>query len=275
MAEIVNTEQAEAWNGYEGRHWADNHERYDAMNSTFNDHLMEAARIGERDRVLDLGCGNGQTTRRAARQARLGSAVGVDLSLPMLTRARATAAAEGVANVRFEQGDVQVHPFPGGGFDVAISRFAVMFFADPVAAFANVARALRPGGRLAFLSMSDLDGTDLGTVVGALAEHLPGWPPEPGGAGPLSLADPAHVRDVLTAAGFHDVGTTLIGGESRWGRDAADAARFLAGWGPVRFHLADDDPVPVRAALEAAFLPFERADGVCLRSNALLVEAAR
>src|SRR5688572_29424056 len=136
MVQIVNTEQAEAWNGYEGQHWADNHDRYESMNSGFNDRLLGAARIGERDRVLDIGCGNGLTTRLAARLAarwaRLGEAVGVDLSVPMLTRARAIAAEEGVENVRFEQGDVQVYPFSEAGFDAAISRFAVMFFADPV-----------------------------------------------------------------------------------------------------------------------------------------------
>ncbi|KAB2347921.1 class I SAM-dependent methyltransferase [Actinomadura rudentiformis] len=287
MVQIVNTEQAEAWNGYEGQHWADNHERYESMNGGFNDRLLDAARIGERDRVLDIGCGNGLTTRLAARRARLGEAVGVDLSVPMLTRARGIAAEEGVENVRFEQGDVQVYPFPEGGFDAAISRFAVMFFADPVAAFGNVARALRPGGHLAFVSMADLGGTDLGTILAAAAEHLPGWQaasepdrpdPERSGSdrsGPLSLADPDHVRTVLTAAGFQDVTTELVEAEASWGRDAADAAEFFTEWGPVRFNLGGADPGPLREALESALRPFERADAVRLRWNSWLVRAAR
>src|SRR3569833_290281 len=146
---IVNTAQAEAWNGYEGGHWAAHQSRYDAVNSGFNAPLLAAAAIGEHDRVLDVGCGNGQLTRLAARRARFGHATGLDLSAPMLERARATAAEEGVANVTFARGDAQVHPFPAGAFDVAVSRFGAMFFADPVAAFANVGRAERAGGRAA------------------------------------------------------------------------------------------------------------------------------
>ncbi|UBU14705.1 class I SAM-dependent methyltransferase [Nonomuraea gerenzanensis] len=276
MGSIVNTEQAAAWNGYEGEHWAAHFDRYDAVNSGFNATLLDAAAIGAGDRVLDLGCGNGQVTRLAARQAR--HAVGVDLSEPMLARARSVAAAESVANVTFEQGDVQVHPFPEGSFDVAISRFAVMFFGDPVAAFGNVARALRPGGRLAFVTMDDLDGTDLGTIMATLAAHLPGssWPaPVPDRSGPLSLADPGRVREVLTRAGFANVTVTRVEALANWGENAAAAADFFSGWGPVRHHLAGADPAPVREALEAAFRSFEDGGAVRLRGTAWLVRADR
>src|SRR5205807_1853713 len=101
-------------------------------------------RIGPDDAVLDIGCGNGQLTRQAARRAKRAS--GVDLSEPMLTTARTRAAQEGVGNVDFYQGDAQVYPFESDSLDVALSRFGVMFFADPVAAFGNVHRALRAGG---------------------------------------------------------------------------------------------------------------------------------
>src|SRR6266508_3502360 len=116
MQMIINREQAEAWNGDEGAHWARHQGRWDAVNSGVNDALFAAAAIGERDRVLDVGCGNGQTTRLAARRARRGQVLGIDLSAPMLARARATADAEGVVNARFQQGDAQVYPFPAGGF---------------------------------------------------------------------------------------------------------------------------------------------------------------
>ncbi|MBC9712489.1 methyltransferase domain-containing protein [Streptomyces sp. TRM66268-LWL] len=283
-AEIVNVHQSEAWNGYEGEHWAAHHDRYNAINSGFNEALLDAAGIGTASRVLDIGCGAGQTTRLAARRAHEGTALGVDLSAPMLGRARAVAAEEGVGNVRFEQGDVQVFPFGEGTFDAAISRFAVMFFADPVAAFAHVARALRPGGRLAFVSMPDLGGTDLGTVMAAAAPHLPGWQAasapdsgEPGahGSGPLSLSDPGHVRSVLGAAGFRDISVRRIEAEEIWGSDAADAAEFFTGWGPVRFHLEGADPEPLRTALTAAFRRFERAGAVRLDGAAWLTEAVR
>ncbi|MFC6933602.1 class I SAM-dependent methyltransferase [Actinomadura yumaensis] len=182
MPQIVNTHQSEAWNGYEGRHWADHHDRYDQVNGGFNAALLDAAALTAEDRVLDLGCGNGQVTRLAARRAR--AATGIDLSGPMLDRARALAAEEGVANVTFERGDAQVHPLPES--TAAISRFGVMFFADPVAAFANVARALVPGGRLAFLCMTALEGTELGSVLAAMGEHLPARPARTAPAPPRS-----------------------------------------------------------------------------------------
>ncbi|MGC1754044.1 MAG: class I SAM-dependent methyltransferase, partial [Trebonia sp.] len=161
---IVNTAQAEAWNGYEGEHWAANDDRYDIVNSGFNEPLLDAAGIGETSRVLDVGCGNGKLTRLAASRAPHGQATGLDLSGPMLARARARAAEEGIGNVTFEQGDAQVYPLPPGGFDVAVSRFGVMFFGDPIAAFANIGRGLRAGGRLAIACLPDLSGTDLGPV---------------------------------------------------------------------------------------------------------------
>src|SRR5262249_26983602 len=107
--------------------------------------------IGLRDHVLDIGCGAGQTTRQAARSARHGSALGIDVSALAVERARELARAEGLRNVTFERADAQVWRFPQGRFDLAISRFGTMFFDDPVAAFANVRRALRPAGRLVMM----------------------------------------------------------------------------------------------------------------------------
>ncbi|MCO6009955.1 class I SAM-dependent methyltransferase [Actinoallomurus purpureus] len=277
MPQIVNTAQAEAWNGYEGEHWAGHADRYDAVNSGFNRFVLDAAAIGDRDRALDIGCGNGQLTRLAARAARAGRAHGIDLSAPMLATARARAAGEGVANVTFEQADAQVVPFPAGGFDVAVSRFGVMFFADPVGAFANIGRALRPGGRLAFVCMTRLEGTDLGTAFGAMAAHLP-RPTGPDGTGPTSFADPARVREVLTDAGFCEVTCAHVEAEQVWGRDVADATAFICAWGPVRFHLEQAAPeaaARARDALTAALGAFARPDGVRLRGTAWLVTARR
>ncbi|HEX5405229.1 MAG TPA: methyltransferase domain-containing protein [Pseudonocardiaceae bacterium] len=277
MTSIVNTEQAQAWNGYEGQHWATHYDRYDAVNSGFNEALLDAADISERARVLDLGCGNGQLTRAAARRARLGRVTGVDLSEPMLARARDRAGTEQVPNVSFQRGDVQVHPFQDGSFDVALSRFGVMFFADPVAAFANVGRALRPGGRLAFLCMTELSGTDLGTVLGAMAPFLP-RPTGQDGTGPTSFADPASTRSVLSDAGFRDIACARVEADQIWGRDVADAAEFVSGWGPVKFHLdqvAPDDAACAMDALTAALRPFAQPGAVRLRGTAWLVTALR
>ncbi|MEO3930102.1 class I SAM-dependent methyltransferase [Micromonosporaceae bacterium B7E4] len=276
MAGIVNTAQAQAWNGYEGEHWAAHDDRYDAVNSGFNEYLLEAAGIGERDRILDVGCGNGQLTRLAAGRAPLGYATGVDLSAPMLARARARAAAELVPNVSFEQGDAQVHPFQEGAFDVAVSRFGVMFFADPVAAFANIRRALRPAGRLGFVSLTELTGTELGTVFDAMAPYLP-RPTGADGSGPTSLADPARIRRLLADAGFQEITCTRVEADQVWGRDVPDAVEFLAGWGPVRYHMTQVDPeaaAQARDALTTALGSFAQPDAVRLRGTAWLVTAA-
>ncbi|WP_141578606.1 class I SAM-dependent methyltransferase [Actinomadura sp. WMMA1423] len=272
MTEIVNTHQAEAWNGYEGEHWAEHHDRYDALNGGFNRALLEAAAIGPRDRVLDIGCGNGQITRLAAERATLGTATGVDLSGPMLARARSLAERQGVGNVAFEQGDAQVYPFPTAGFDVAVSRFGIMFFTDPVTAFGNVRRALREGGRLAFLCMTPMAESEMGAVMAALPPlgHAP-----VGGShgGPLSLSDPDRVHEVLGGAGFHGVTGRKVEAEQIWGRDAREAGEFFAGWGPIRHNYGTGDEV--REALTEAMRPFERDGAVRLRSTAWLVTARR
>ncbi|WP_217129625.1 class I SAM-dependent methyltransferase [Streptomyces sp. AC558_RSS880] len=277
MAEnrIVNTHQSEAWNGYEGRHWADHQSRYDDLNDPTNAPLLAAARIRETDSVLDIGCGNGRLTRLAARTA--GRAVGIDLSAPMLERARASAAAEHLANVTHIQADAQVHPFEDAAFDVALSRFGIMFFADPVAAFANIGRALRPGGRLAFVCPQSLGRMDQSVIFAAVAEHVP-LPDlsQKAETGPAAFADPERTTRVLGDAGFDAVTVTPLEVPQPWGTDAADAAGFLFGWGPMRHWLRDAAPEDVdraRRAAADAFRAYETADGVRLTARHWLVTA--
>jgi len=146
-----NADQARAWDGGEGAYWAANAERFEKGMTRYSTRFLGAAEIGASARVLDIGCGTGDTTRDAARLASRGSALGVDLSSQMIEVARRRAAASGVANAHFEQADAQIHPFAEHSADVVISRTGAMFFGDPVAAFRNMARALRPGGRLVLL----------------------------------------------------------------------------------------------------------------------------
>ncbi|MEV5571034.1 methyltransferase domain-containing protein [Spirillospora sp. NPDC052269] len=272
--QIVNTAQAEAWNGGEGAHWAAHHDRYDRLNRPMNAHLL--AHVREGDAVLDIGCGNGQLTRLAARRG--ASALGVDLSEPMLARARERAEAEDVPNVRFEQGDAQVFPFAPASADIVLSRFGVMFFADPVAAFANIAGALRPGGRLAFACLTSLEGTDMGTILQAAMAALGTARPTSGsdGTGPTSFADPARTEDVLTRAGYTGVDIRRVEAPQVWGKDAADAAEFLCGWGPMTFAFSKARPEAVVAAREAVrreMARFEGPDGVTTLGTAWLVTA--
>ncbi|MFF4471069.1 class I SAM-dependent methyltransferase [Streptomyces sp. NPDC001599] len=280
MPDIVNTEQAQAWNGPEGTHWARNQDRWNAVNEGFDEPLLDAAGITGEDRVLDLGCGSGQTTRRAALRAPRGHALGLDLSGPMLAEARSRAEREGVANVSFAQGDAQVHPFEAGAFDAAVSRYGVMFFADPVAAFGNVGRALRPGGRLAFVCPADAMLNGWVTAMASLREVLPvGGFGQPGLPGMFSLAAPDRIGDVLTAAGFVDIDVDRVRAHGTWGRDAEDAAEFLLGTGPGR-HLVDRAGPTARARARGILTDHlrthEAADGtVRLLSTSWLATAVR
>jgi SAM-dependent methyltransferase len=277
--EIVNSEQAELWNTEEGLHWAAHAERYDAMSAAFNQPLLDAATIGETDSVLDIGCGNGQTTRLAARRSSRGTAVGLDLSGPMLARARELAVAEGLTNTVFEQGDAQVHPFVPASFAVAISRFGVMFFADPVAAFRNVGRALIPGGRLAFVCWQDLSRNEwLLVPFGAALEYVPMPDPgPPGAAGPFSLAEPDHLSDVLGSAGFERVAVAAVDRQVRLGDDANDAMAFLRGTSMARILLDKADEVAATKTLNAvtkALRAREAPEGLYLKGSAWLVTAS-
>ncbi|MFF5935652.1 class I SAM-dependent methyltransferase [Streptomyces sp. NPDC012508] len=290
MRPLVNTAQSEAWNGYEGRHWSDHHDRWNAVNEGFDAPLLDAAAIRPEDRVLDIGCGTGQTTRLAARAAHRGAVLGLDLSEPMLARARELAAEEGPAGVDFRCGDAQVHPLPAAAFDVAVSRFGVMFFQDPSAAFANVGSALRPGGRIAFTCMADPSRTDWVRVLGVLGDLVP--PTAPAGAsetatgasgdepapGMFSLADPGRIRRVLTSAGFEAVSVVPCEADGLWGRDAEDAAAFVLDSGPARHFLAPlgpDSAERARAEVVRSLREFERPRGVLLRTAAWLVTATR
>src|SRR5262249_4335884 len=141
----ANAAQAAEWDGPAGAHRTRHAAVFDNETRPHNERFRAAAGVGPRDRVLDVGCGTGQTTRDAARAAVAGSALGIDLSAQMLDHARRVSQEEGLANVSFLQADAQVHRFPAASFEVGISRFGTMFFTDPVAAFGNIGHALSPG----------------------------------------------------------------------------------------------------------------------------------
>jgi SAM-dependent methyltransferase len=147
----ANHEQWRAWDGTEGAYWAADADEFDRSVARYTGPFLDVAGIAPGEGVLDIGCGTGGTTRAAAGRAPGGAAVGIDLSAVMLDVARREADQAGLTSVRFVHGDAQVHPFDAGSFDVAISRSGAMFFADPVQAFRNIARALVPRGRLVLL----------------------------------------------------------------------------------------------------------------------------
>jgi SAM-dependent methyltransferase len=219
-----NADMAAAWDGSEGDHWSDHAGHYESSAAGFGQALLDAVAVDDRSAVLDVGCGTGATTLACGRIARAGAVLGVDLSSRMLDRARAAAADEGLEHVRFEQADAQVFPFDAAAFDVAVSSFGAMFFADPVAAFSNIRRALRPRASMTLMAWRDLGRNEwVMAFRDALAAGRDLPTPPPGAQGPFSLADRDITTERLTAAGFADVGFASLDETMYFGRDVDDA----------------------------------------------------
>jgi ubiquinone/menaquinone biosynthesis C-methylase UbiE len=280
-AAVPNAVQAEHWNGTEGHHWAAHYERYEAMLGPFGLHVLDAVEIEPGERVLDVGCGAGDLSLAAARAAgSAGRVVGLDLSVPMLETARRRASAAGLGNVSFVAGDAQGQPFGDNEFDLVVSRFGVMFFADPVVAFSNLARALRPGGRLGFVCWQDA-GVNEWMLVPSMAAlaHVP--PPDPAvfeTLSPFEFADTGRVTEVLEAAGFADVTVRgierplLFGGGGtiedavEFFRDGSFGTTLLAAAGP-------EETAGALAAVTGALSAHRTPRGVELRAAAWMVAA--
>ena len=254
---------------------------YDAEVRRHNEVLRRALGVQAREHVLDIGCGSGQITREAARMAQAGSALGVDISAPAIERARELARAQEIHNVTFECADAQVCPFPQAFFDLAMSRFGTMFFDDPVAAFGNVGRALRPGGRLVMMVWQAAERNEWEVAIRqALAgtEGSPAGASASAGADAFSLADPPVVTRILEAAGFAAVSFTDVDEPVYYGPDVAFALDFVCGFAFTRDVLGRLDPAAAARALGrlremlAAHL---RGDGVWFDSRAWIVTARR
>lgn len=274
----ANADMSRAWDGPDGARWARGAERYDTAIGDYHDDLSEAAAIRGGEVVLDVGCGCGWSSVAAGR-AGAARVLGVDLSREMLGVARARARAAGLDQVAFERADVQVHRLDAAAFDVAISSFGVMFFDDPIAAFANIARALRPNGRLAFVAWSALDRNEWQAALRDaldLGRHLP--PPPPDAPGPFSFADADRTEALLGAAGFTGIRSRAVERRFRAGTDPDDAFEFLRETGPV-VGLTDGLDEAARTAalaeLRASLVAHDGPDGVTFGSSAWVVTATR
>jgi len=271
-ATIPNVEMAKAWNGPEGDDWARYWEHYDLGVRAYERRLVAAAAVAPGERVLDLGCGNGEVCRDLAAQGAV--PVGIDLSQQMLAKAR-----ELGPGIDFVAGDAQVHPLPEASFDLVVSRFGCMFFADRTAAFTNVARATRSGGRLALLVWQGLDRNEwLLEIRGALAlgRDLP--VPPPGAPSPFGMADPDLACAELAAAGWGDVAATPVE-EPFWaGADVDDAMAFIGTSGVVRGLLEGlpaDEQEKGRQQLRESFARHAGPDGVHYGSACWLYSGTR
>jgi SAM-dependent methyltransferase len=252
---------------------------YDAELRLHHQVLRRAWGVRRHDQVLDVGCGTGQTTREAARTATAGGALGVDLSAPMIDRARELARAEGLGNVTFQRADAQVHRFPPERFDLTVSRFGTMFFDDPAAAFANVGRALRPAGRLVMMVWQGPERNEWEVAIRRSFEGS-GEPAAVGPAGPdpFSLADPAAVEGILDAAGFAEVAFADVHEPVYYGADVAAALGWVRGFTSTDGLLKRLDPAAAERALERlreTLAAHAGTDGIWFDSRAWIVTARR
>jgi ubiquinone/menaquinone biosynthesis C-methylase UbiE len=250
-------------------------EFYDAELKRHDERFRAALRIGTLDRVLDIGCGAGQSTREAARAATGGSAMGVDISEEMLQVARRRSAEEGLRNIAFELADAQIHPFPDSHFDLCISRFGVMFFADPVAAFVNIARAMRAEARLVLMVWQDQERNEWSTAIqrALAAENAP----TANAPAAFSLGDRATTTRLLSAAGFASIDFAEVHEPAFYGADVDAAHEAIVALFLAKDQLVDRDPATgqtlrrLRALLQAHLT----AEGVFFDSRAWIVSARR
>lgn len=240
---------------------------YDAELQLHNRAFRHACAILSHERVLDIGCGAGQTTRDAACAASAGSAVGIDVSAPMIARASELAAAQGVRNVRFEHGDAQAHPFPPQGFDVAISRFGTLFFADPIAAFRNIRGALADDGRLVMMVWQALEANEWSLAIqGDRAQS----------SAAFSLADPSAAKQILDAAGFVDATFQDVHEPVYYGDSAEAALDWIGQFQATRDALRSLDAASAeheQARLRETVAQHHRDDGVWFDSRAWIISA--
>jgi SAM-dependent methyltransferase len=272
-----NSAQIAYWNGTAGAKWVRDADRLDAMLQPFADLVLSAAKPLSGERVIDIGCGAGALSIAAAKSG--ASVTGVDISEPLVRIARERAASRS-ASAQFEVADASEWR-PSTQADLVISRFGVMFFAEPAAAFANIRVGIKPGGRLAFACWQPLAENDWASAPVAVALPFldtPPAPPPPGAPGPFAFGDSSRIEAILTEAGWADIGLTPWQGNIELpGADAEQTADFMLELGPLGRAIAEQqvDPQKIRAALAAHLKGLAGPDGRTRMKAAVWIVEAR
>ena len=270
---MTNEEQKEFWNGPAGDVWVEAQEIMDRMLSPLSDAALSAAAPLSGERVIDIGCGCGATTLAIAESG--ASVWGVDISAPMVARARARTAE--LDNVTFSVNDASTADY-NAEHHLIFSRFGVMFFDDPKAAFSNLRSALVGGGRLAFVCWQSPEKNPFMSVAGRAAQpFLPeSEPQDPCAPGPFAFADPHWIEEVLDNAGFSDVNITSLNPHLAVGKTLDESMYFQARVGPLARALSELDEslqAEAKQAVRDALSEYETDDGVILPAAAWLVQA--
>ncbi|MGC8524804.1 MAG: class I SAM-dependent methyltransferase [Acidibrevibacterium sp.] len=279
-----NEAQWRNWNEISGPKWVRAAAVMEGRLAPVNDLLLSEAAPRPGEQVLEIGCGTGATTLRlAAAVGATGGVLGVDISAPMLALAEKRLAEAGAAQAKLLVADAQIHPFPAATFALALSRFGVMFFADPIAAFRNIAAALAPGGRLVFAAWAGIEANPHWEIPYAIARrHLgPPKPRPPRSPGPLAFSDADYVRDILAAADFEAITVAPVA-VTLAGRGAAEEAELATLFGPSGALVEEKRPddalrATLRDEMAAAFARFPTLPdgGLALPATVMMASARR
>ncbi len=276
-----NAAQIAYWNDRAAVTWTAFQDQIDAVFAPLTTVALDAAAPRDGERVLDVGCGCGATVLELARRVGLaGHVLGLDVSEPMSARARERIAAAGLGNAEVLVSDASATAFPRGDADLLFSRFGVMFFADPAAAFANLRRAMRPDGRLLCAAWRPMAENSWFSVPLEAARFLlpPQPPPEPDAPGPFAFADAGRVRRILAEAGWQRVGIEPYDVPMRLAGPGQieNATEFATRVGPLARALAEVEPElrsRVRQAVADALGGYDGPNGVSLSGSIWIVSA--
>jgi SAM-dependent methyltransferase len=272
----ANEDQIKFWNEKAGQNWTMLQARMDANMAAMGDAVVAFARAKPGMTVLDVGCGTGATSLALAQAG--AQVTGLDISKPMLALARERAA-KAALDITFIEADASVYPF-APEFDLIFSRFGVMFFDAPVTAFANMRKALKPGGRIAFICWrTPPENLWAAAPLAAAKPFLPEQPPpDPLAPGPFAFADPKRIEDVLTQSGFSAVRIEKYDGAMTLGTDLGSTAAQMLQIGPLSRAVGEvDDRVRARItlAVHGALAKFVRSDGEIAPPAACWLVAAK
>lgn len=281
MNKTTNDDMNEYWNGDGGHKWVVFQDRLDASLKHFGREVMATATISAGEGVIDIGCGCGDTSLDIAR--RVGSngyVLGIDISEPILVRAKIRSLSVTKSNVTFTRADAQTHHFEPSAFNVVFSRFGVMFFDDPVSAFRNIRRALKSGGRMAFICWQPAEENEwIRLPLEVVNDHIPlPSPPEPEHPGPLSFGDRSRVMRILKKAGFKKILMEKFESTLNVGSNLDEAVEFLTLMGPASGALSqpdvnDIDKSRINSELRNRLTPHETKHGITLGATAWIVSA--
>lgn len=280
MTNTPNLPQREYWEAVAGPKWIRLGAALESRLERINQLLLEKARPTSGERVLDVGCGTGPTTVPAAMAVGAsGRVLGIDIAEPMLAAARDRVLASGLRNVDLELADAQTHGFAPGGFDLVVSRFGVMFFENPAAAFANLLNSMRAGGRLCFVCWAGMaENPHWQLPFDITVRHLGPPAPRPAHApGPLAFSDTSYVTAILAEAGFREISSETIGCDLL-GAGAQQEADLACEMGPSGSLVAERQPdaaalATIKEEIAAAFAPYTINAGIALPATVIVVKA--